>query len=83
VTSGFLLERYCPEPRTLSEADQAQRLAALAGEGAMPAAYAHAHYLWYVFVGVAVVSAISLVIYGRVIARADGRERELARARDG
>jgi dipeptide/tripeptide permease len=73
VTSGFLLERYCPEPRTLSEADQAQRLAALAGDGPMPAAYAHAHYLWYVFVGVAVVSAISLVIYGRVVARADAR----------
>lgn len=73
ITSGFLLERYCPEPRTLSEADQAQRLASLAGNGPMPEAYAHAHYLWYVFVGVAVVSAISLVIYGRVIARADGR----------
>ena len=73
VTSGFLLERYCPEPRTLSDADQAQRLAALAGDGPMPAAYAHAHYLWYVFVGVAVVSAISLVIYGRVVARADAR----------
>jgi len=74
LTSGFLLERYCPEPRTLSEAEQAQRLAALAGDGPMPAAYAHAHYLWYVFVGVAVVSAISLVIYGRVVARADPRK---------
>ncbi len=73
VMSGFLLERYCPEPSTLSEADQAQRLAALAGNGSMPEAYAHAHYLWYVFVGVAVVSAISLVIYGRVVARADER----------
>ena len=73
IASGFLLERYCPEPRTLSAADQAQRLAALAGDGPMPAAYAHAHYLWYVFVGVAVVSAISLVIYGRVVARADPR----------
>jgi hypothetical protein len=73
VTSGFLLERYCPEPRTLSQADQVQRLAALAGDGPMPAAYAHAHYLWYVFVGVAVVSAISLVIYGRVVARRDER----------
>ncbi|MBC8068829.1 MAG: MFS transporter [Deltaproteobacteria bacterium] len=73
VSSGFLLQRYCPEPTTLSAADQAQRLAALAGSGEMPAAYAHAHYLWFVFVGVAVVSAISLVVYGRVVARIDAR----------
>jgi hypothetical protein len=73
VSSGFLLQRYCPEPKTLSAADQAQRLAALAGSGEMPAAYAHAHYLWFVFVGVAVVSAVSLVIYGRVVARIDAR----------
>ncbi|MCX4241467.1 MFS transporter [Paraliomyxa miuraensis] len=71
VTSGFLLERYCPEPTTLSAADQAQRLRALAGEGPMPEAYAHAHYLWMVFVGVALVSAVSLVIYGRVVRRLD------------
>ncbi len=73
VTSGFLLQWWCPEPKTLSEADQAQRLAALAGNGEMPAAYAHAHYLWFVFVGVAVVSAISLVVYGRIVARMDAR----------
>ncbi|MEM6993340.1 MAG: MFS transporter [Myxococcota bacterium] len=72
VTSGFLLERYVPDPKTLSEADQAQRLAALAGQGEMPEAYAHAHYLWFVFVGIAVVSAVSLVIYGRVVKRIDG-----------
>lgn len=73
VTSGFLLQWWCPEPKTLSEADQAQRLAALAGNGEMPTAYAHAHYLWFVFVGVAVVSAISLVVYGRIVARMDAR----------
>ncbi len=66
VTSGFLLERYCPEPTTLSEAEQAQRLAALAGQGPMPEAYAHAHYLWLVFVVVALASAVSLVVYGRL-----------------
>jgi len=73
ISSGFLLERYCPDPRTLPAAEQAQRLAALAGEGPMPAAYAHAHYLWLVFVGVAIVSAVSLVIYGRVVRRIDQR----------
>jgi dipeptide/tripeptide permease len=64
VASGFLLERYCPDPKTLSLAEQAQHAAALAGNGTMPDAYAHAHYLWYAFVGVALVSAIALVIYG-------------------
>ena len=37
----------------------------------MPEAYAHAHYLWLVFVGVAAVSALALVVYGRVVARLD------------
>lgn len=69
VTSGFLLERYCPDPKTLSAADQAQHARALTGDGAMPAAYADAHYLWYVFVAIAIVSAVALVIYGRVIGR--------------
>ena len=66
VSSGFLLEAFCPDPRTLSQADQLQRTAALAGEGSLPDAYAHAHYIWFVFVGVAFVSAVALVIYGRV-----------------
>ncbi len=75
VTSGFLLETYCPDPKTLSEADQARRLAALAGDGPMPDAYAHAHYLWLVFVGIALVSAISLVVYGQLVRRLDARAR--------
>ena len=66
VISGFLLEFYCPDPKTLSAADQAQRLEALAGNGPMPEAYAHAHYLWLTFVVIALVAAIALVIYGRV-----------------
>ncbi len=65
VSSGFLLEAFCPDPRTLTEAEQLQRTAALAGEGSLPEAYAHAHYIWFVFVGVAFVSAVALVIYGR------------------
>ncbi|MCA9693465.1 MAG: MFS transporter [Nannocystaceae bacterium] len=71
VTSGFLLEAFCPDPRTLSPADQAQRLAALAGDGSMPAAYAHAHYIWFVFAGVAFTAAIGLIVYGRVVAWLD------------
>lgn len=66
ITSGFLLEAFCPDPKTLSAADQAQRVAALAGDGSMPEAYAHAHYIWFVFVGIASVAAVALVIYGRL-----------------
>jgi len=71
VLSGFLLESFCPDPKTLTAAEQAQRLAALGGDGAMPEAYAHAHYLWIVFVGIALFSAISLIVYGYVTKRLD------------
>ncbi len=73
ITSGFLLEAYCPNPRTLSAAEQAQRVAALEGNGPMPEAYAHAHYIWYVFVGIALVSAIALVVYGKVYGHGDAK----------
>jgi hypothetical protein len=65
--SGLLLERFCPDPRTLDVAVQQQRLDAIAGNAPMPEAYAHAHYLWFFFVGIALVSAIALIIYGMVI----------------
>jgi hypothetical protein len=41
----------------------------------MPDAYAHAHYIWFVFLGIAAVSAVSLIVYGRVT-RAIDRRRE-------
>ena len=76
--SGLLLDNFCPDPRTLTAAEQAQRLAALAGDGPMPAAYQHAHYLWFTFVGVSLVAAIALIIFGRVTRRVD---REVAERR--
>jgi len=72
--SGLLLENFCPDPRTLSAAEQAQRLAALSGDGAMPEAYAHAHYIWFVFVGIAMASAIALIVYGQVTRRIDAKQ---------
>lgn len=71
VTSGFLLENFCPDPKSLSVAEQAQYDLAMKGEAVMPEAYANAHYIWFVFVGVALVSAVSLVIYGYVVKRID------------
>ncbi|MBD3221447.1 MFS transporter [bacterium] len=74
VMSGLLLEKFCPDPKTLSPAEQAQRLEALAGNGPMPEAYAHAHYLWFTFVGVALVAAIALIVFGQVTRRIDARK---------
>lgn len=52
--SGFLLDKYCPDPKTFeSTADYA-------------AATTHAHYIWFVFVGIGFISAIALLIYGFV-----------------
>lgn len=57
--SGFLLNKYCPDPRGF----------------ATPEAYAlatqHAHYIWYVFVGIGLVSAIALLVYGYITRRMD------------
>lgn len=60
--SGWLLSKYCPEPALFS--DKAEWLAATA----------HAHYIWYVFAVIALVSAIALIIYGRVVKRLDARQ---------
>lgn len=56
--SGILLSKYCPDPSLLSEAEKIH-------------AYDHAHYIWFVFVGIAVVSALALIVYGYVIKRLD------------
>ena len=69
--SGILLSTYCPDPRTLPEAVQQQRLEALAGNGPMPVDYAHAHYIWFVFMAIAAGSAFGLIIFGAVVRRLD------------
>ncbi len=65
VLSGYLLEAFCPDPAKLPAADQAARLAALAGTGPMPAAYAQAHVIWWVFAGVGVLAFAALLILQR------------------
>lgn len=71
--SGLMLDRWCPDPRTLTAPEQAQRLASLAGEGPMPEAYQHAHYLWFVFVAIATFSALALIVFGQVTKRIDAK----------
>jgi len=74
--SGFLLRKYCPEPTTLSEAVQAQHTAALAGQGPMPEAYAQAHYLWYAYAGVGLISLLALIVFRAVTKKLDAGKPE-------
>jgi len=57
--SGFLLEKYCPDPRNFANAQE------------FAAASANAHYIWYVFVAIGLVSVAALLIYGKVVDRKD------------
>ena len=76
IFSGYLLRQYCPEPTTLSEPLQAAHRAYLAGQGPLPEVYAQAHYLWYAYAGVGVVSLLALVLYIRVTRRLDSQRAE-------
>jgi hypothetical protein len=62
IMSGFLLDRYCPDPR-LFDSHAEWEVAAV-----------NAHYIWYVFVGIALISALALIIYGQVVRRIDGKK---------
>lgn len=63
--SGFLLEKYCPDPKGFaSKADYA-------------IATQNAHYIWYVFVGIGFVSAIALVMYGKITRRLDAKAQKI------
>ena len=57
--SGFLLDRYCPSSEGFATAAQ------------WAVAKQDAHYIWFIFVGVALVSAISLIVFGKVTERMD------------
>lgn len=63
--SGVLLEKYCPDPLTLTDAEKLT-------------AYDQAHYIWFVFFGIASVSAIALIIYGFVTKRIDTKKEQLS-----
>jgi hypothetical protein len=61
--SGILLSKYCPDPRLFG------------GRTAeWEAASANAHYIWFYFVGIALVSAIALLIYGYVTRKIDAKK---------
>ncbi len=58
--SGFLLDKYCPDPRLFTND------AGVLDTVSYAAATQNAHYIWYVFVGIGFISAIALFIYGRI-----------------
>lgn len=62
--SGFLLDSYCPDPKTLpvglSPAERA-------------AYYEHAHHIWYYFAAIGAAAALSLFIFREVTTRRDRR----------
>ena len=59
--SGYLLSKYCPEPKLFESRE------------AWEAASVNAHYIWYYFAAIALFSAISLIIYGKIIERMDAK----------
>ncbi len=58
--SGILLSRYCPDP------------AMYATHEAWQAAAVNAHYIWYWFAAVGMVSAIALIVYAKVTKKNNG-----------
>ena len=57
--SGILLNKYCPEPALYNSYEE------------WSAAASNAHYIWYYFGVIALVSAIALIIYGKITKRID------------
>jgi dipeptide/tripeptide permease len=74
IFSGFLLRKYCPEPGTLTPAQFRAHELALAGQGPMPAVYDKAHYLWYAYAIVGLISLLALIVYINVTRRKDAEQ---------
>ncbi|GAB4380926.1 MAG: MFS transporter [Calditrichia bacterium] len=68
--SGYLLDRYCPDPRKILSAEQLLKVEQL---GVDPRTllsveqfqqyYSNAHYIWYYFVGIGIIAFLLLLIY--------------------
>jgi dipeptide/tripeptide permease len=73
IFAGYLLKAFCPDPSRLPPELQVQHTAWLAGQAAMPSAYAHAHYLWYAFAGVGALSLVAMVVFATVTRSIDAK----------
>ncbi|MBU2507933.1 MAG: MFS transporter [Bacteroidetes bacterium] len=67
IMSGFLLDAYCPDPKTLPAGLTELQKAAY---------YTDAHVIWYYFAAIAAVAAVALYIYKVVIERIDKKALE-------
>jgi dipeptide/tripeptide permease len=61
VSSGYLLDKYCPDPRTLAPEQ-------------MATAYEHAHYIWYFYAGIGFLAFLLLLVYKFVCDYIDRRK---------
>ena len=78
VLSGYLLDWYCPDPQKIAKTDPeayTQWQAAIETGSPMPEAYAHAHYIWFVWAGVGVAAFVGLMIF-KYVTNAIDRKRE-------
>lgn len=69
--SGYLLNAWCPDPKTLPPAAFDLWQKAQAGQGAMPSVYAHAHYIWYVFAGIGVAAFLAFLLFSYITSAID------------
>jgi len=58
ISSGYLLDRYCPDPRKLTPEQ-------------IPSAYQHAHYIWYFFAVVGLFAFFLLLLFKYITSRID------------
>jgi len=67
IMSGFLLDKYCPDPHTLPTGLTKVQKASY---------YTDAHLIWYYFVAIAVVAAISLLLFKIITERIDRKKEQ-------
>jgi len=65
IMSGFLLDAYCPDPKTLPAGISEIQKAAY---------YADAHLIWYYFVAIGFVAAVALYVFKKVTEKIDGKK---------
>jgi dipeptide/tripeptide permease len=63
--SGYLLDAFCPDPKKLG----------IASPFEMPQAYVHAHYLWYAFAALGVLTLVSLLVFAWITRWMDAKNR--------
>jgi len=61
VISGYLLNAFCPDPKTVAPEN-------------MATAYAHAYYIWYVFVVIGFAAFFMLLLYKHITERIDKKK---------